>query len=121
MKGFFVKNMYLQIVPKVLAFFPAVSPTVGKKALPKREGASARVGRASFVADVLDALGVPASPTFADSSQADAAEAAGPPEPRQVRAAPEGALRHEWHWQAVRWLCTACLATARLALPPRWG
>ena len=33
---------YLQFTPRVLALFPAVSPTVGKKSLPKREGAGAR-------------------------------------------------------------------------------
>ncbi len=108
-------------MPKVLAFFPAVSPTVGKKALPKREGASARVGRASFVSDVLDALGVPAIQDAEANSQAAASSAAGPLEPRQAREVSEETLRHEWHWQAGRWLCTACLTTSRLPVPSRGG
>ncbi len=111
---------YLQFIPKVLALFPAVSPTVGKKSLPKREGASARAGRASFGSDVLAGLGVPAAKEDGDHSQAAASSAAGPPEPRQERAvSDETPARHEWHWQAGRWLCTACLTTSRLPVPPR--
>jgi hypothetical protein len=114
-------HRYLKFVPRVLALFPAVSPTVGKRALPKREGASARVGRASFLADVLDELEAPTRSRPEDSTPAASSSAAGPPEPRQERGDPEGPLRHDWHWQGGRWMCTACLATSRLPVPPRGG
>ena len=112
---------YLQLIPRVLALFPAVSPTAGKKSLPKREGFTSRTGLASFMADVLSGLGAPSTDAGASSSsQPYAAPAAGPPE-RQERASPEGAARHDWHWRSGRWLCTSCLASSRLPVPPRGG
>jgi hypothetical protein len=98
-----------------LAHWPAVNPTSGHKSLPKREGYNRDDVRP--IGFLEDALG----PLLRRPAQAQPAA----PHLSQDRAQPPAeeppTLRHEWHWQAGRWICTACLSTSRLAVPPRLG
>ena len=110
-------NRFLKYVPKALGRWPTIGPTDGKRCLPKRPGAAVRTGRASFQADVLGILGGPTRPAGDDRA---------PPQPQATEApraeAPqEGARRHDWRWKDHRWLCVACLTTARTSVPPRLG
>ena len=113
-------------MPKALGLRPQVGPTSGTQALPKRPGAAVRTGRASFTHDVLGVLesAPPPPPFLAQELETPSAGSADPPEaarPQGGLQAQEGPRRHDWHWQAGRWLCTACLATSRSGVPPRLG
>ena len=72
-------------------------------------------------AGLLEAEGVQAT---ADS-QAEVDPSAGSNDPPEAERLParesEGTRRHDWHWKDGRWLCVACLATARVPIPPRLG
>ena len=109
-----------------------MGPSDGKKSLPKRPGAAARTGCASFVADVLGVLGVSgraggSSKPHSQELETPSAGSAGPPEAAlpqeglQEGAPQEGTRRHDWRWKDHRWLCIACLTTSRTAVPPRLG
>ena len=123
-------HRFLRYVPAALGRWPQVGPTNGKQVLPKRPGAAVRTGRASFVHDALGVLEAEAAsqngvPAQAEGFQDSSAGWADPPEviraPRPQHATEEGVRRHDWHWQAGRWICAACLTTSRSGVPPRLG
>ncbi len=95
-----------------------MGPTDGKRCLPKWPGASVRTGRASFAYDVLGALG--GAPRSAPVDEPGSSSQADRP-PQGPEAPQEGTRRHDWRWKDHRWLCVACLTTARTAVPPRLG
>ena len=80
-----------------------------------------RTGRASFVHDALGILAPCDSPAGSqEPGEGQGTGSTGPPE-ATAKVSPEGTRRHEWHWKDGRWLCVACLATARTPVPPRLG
>ena len=111
-------NRYLQYVPQVLARWPKLGPTEGKRSLPKRPGAAKRARRASFDFDVLGVLETPGGSGEGSKDPSEAPFPEGPPEIPGSTGPPEGPTstgpseadapkRHEWHWQDGRWLCVA--------------
>ena len=106
-------HKFLLYCPIALSQWPAVNPTAGHKSLPKREGYSRDNERP--IGFLEDALG----PLLQRTEPAQAAPTLSRQERAPTSAEDAPTQKHEWHWQAGRWICTACLATSRLAVPPR--
>ena len=78
-------RQYLPYVSQALALWPAVGPSLGKRPLPRtRESAArrgSRGGQASFLHDVLSAIGPQRAPTVSASASAAAPASSAPPGP----------------------------------------
>ena len=118
---------WLKYVPRALALWPSMKPSEGHKSLPRRAGARAPSG-CSFASDVLgpwaqteyEAQARPSAEPSRSNTQALSGEGVPPPPPPPAHAdGNENQAGHDWHWQAGRWLCTACLSSSRGAVPRR--
>ncbi len=118
---------WLRYVPRALVLWPSAKPSVGHRSLPRREGEAAPMGR-SFASDLMGPWAAQADAQTrreqraAQSSGASQGSLEGVPPPtppaRDDRDI-QSNIGHDWHWQAGRWLCTACLSSSRGAVPRR--
>ncbi len=106
---------FLMYIPRALALWPQVSPSSGRKPLPKKAAYSARRrSGVSFVSDVVGPLLVQPPPQAGARSSQEAE-----PSALEGRRGSSQGSYHHWRWQAGRWLCTSCLSTSRGGVPRR--